>query len=442
MQEEVYDLQLQRKYQSALGKSPKHAALLKSQLYCGNSVIHAPGFDSGAFVLSNGQKAKFFGIASCDNSWSCPHCAVKQMSKYAAEIAVALDALKARGQLAFMLTLTIPHLRFMTCEQVTEILYNSWKVFVVRGNKNQHAGYYVKKDGQKVLKRSEAKSKDVFAAFCEEFNCKHRVRVGEYTWGKNGWHPHFHCLFWVDADKIEKVSAWQSKISKRWLEIVRRETLKILKRAKVDADDIARLEDYIDILYKKAKDKDKAAYISVDKQGKIIVQKSSMYICGWGADRELTGNFKRKATNEGHLTPFQLLEKATDDPNDEWMKLYLEYAWATRVKRHARINFSVHSGIKKIIEEWKKTHVYQEVCKKKAATNPNTGLKVVCWFKEFDWWNICLLNRQIPIKAQILEAALMENPLEAIKNLLMKYNIQPSNRANRDTHIVESLFVA
>lgn len=439
MNEEVYDLRLQHKYQSALGKSPKHAALLKSQMYCGTRLIRSAGFESGAFVMANSQTAKFFGIASCKNAWSCPHCAPKAMAKYASEIAIALDALKVRGQLAFMLTLTIPHTRGFTCEQTTEILYNSWKAFIVRGNHNTKTSYYLRRTGER--KFSGTRGNDVFATFCEEFNCKHRVRVGEYTWGDAGWHPHFHCLFWVDKDKIDKVITWQSKFQERWLEIVRRETLKMLKRGK-SVDEAARQNVRVDIMYSRLNSGSKAAYISVDQNGKIIVQKSSMYICGWGADRELTGNYARKATNEGHFTPFQILEKATDDPNDEWMKLYLEYAWATRVRRHARINFSTQSGIKKIIESWKKTHAYQETMKKKAATNPNTGLVVVCWFNELEWWKICLLNRQIPIKAQILEAAKMPNPLEKIKCLLMKYNIQPSGRANKDEHFVNSLFAA
>lgn len=439
MNEEIYDLKLQHKYQSALGKNPKHAALLKSQLYCGTRLITQPGMQPGAFVMSNGQIAKFFGIASCKNAWSCPHCSTKLMAKYASEIAIAIDALKEKGQIAFMLTLTIPHTRGMSCEESTEILYNSWKAFIVRGNHNLKNSYYLRSNGKR--KFNGTNGKDVFASFCEQTGCRHRVRVGEYTWGDAGWHPHFHCLFWVDKDKFDKVLDWHDKFQERWLQIVKRETLKIWnKRAKDDAE-IARNKTRLEIMYSRLNEVSKAAYMSINDDGKLIVQQSSMYICGWGADRELTSNFERKATNPGHLTPFQILEKATDDPDDKWMKLYLEYAWATRIKRHARINFSVHSGIKKIIAQWKLTKQYQEVCKKKAATDPTKNLKLVCWFDKSSWSDICFLNRNFPIKAEILELAKLPDAYERIRTYLMKYGIDV-RREYRNEAFINSLFAA
>lgn len=410
MIDNVHDHRLLNKLKKYLFAHPNIMLQLKATAYCGSRIIRQPGNIPLVYVLKNKADAKVYGMATCKNSWFCPTCSVKQMSKYAATIACAIDALKQPkyNQWAFMITFTVPHTSGMSCEETTEILYNTWKDFITHGNKNQHVKYYAKeklfsREGDYVLKVSKRKLNDPFSSFCETFNCKHRVRVGEFTYGKHGWHPHFHCLFWVDAKDFDLVKGWQDSLNERWLSLAKKHTLKIWNKKFPDkkSENATRLQ----IMYDRMNiEESKGCYISTDEHGKVIRQESSMYICGWGADKELTGNYQNKATAEGHYTPLQLLEQADDTNN--YMELFIEYALATRRKKHCRINWSARSGIHEIIAQWKLTQTYQEVLKKKyTQAQENVGKwEIIYWFNEKQWRQICFYETTTNLLTKILEA--------------------------------------
>lgn len=434
MIDEISDTRLQSLLKKKIAQRPDDIKLLKSIYYCGSKVAHALGAEPGVFVLANDKTAKFFGQTSCKNAWACPVCSARQMAQYATEIATAIDALAKPkyNQTAFMLTLTIPHTRGMTCYESTEIIYNAWKKFIVRGNHNL---------------KIQWKARDTFATFCEETGCKHRVRVAEYTWGEHGWHPHFHCLFWVDNDKFHLVKGWQEEFQQRWLTLVKRETLRMWNKLFPDKKDDNKTR--LRIMYERLNEESKAAYISVDKKGEVIKQKSSNYICGWAADREVTGNVRNKATKEGHYTPHQILELAqsatTTEEREKWLNIYMEYARATRQEKHRRINFSARSGIKQIIEEYMKTSDYEKTLKKNiTARNENVGLwRVVYWFSEEQWSYISTLDAQgATIKFQILSNAARANARSAIDKILESYDIKRTDRKHHLERHVEDLFNA
>jgi len=414
-------------------QTPDIRALLKSTLYCGSQVVSGGvGWNKSVYVLRNNQSAKFFGTATCKNSWGCPVCSAKLMAKYAAEIACAIDALKEwHNQTAIMITFTIPHTRNMTCEETTQILYNTWKKFMVRGNHNL---------------RTKWNNRDPFASFCEHFNCTHRVRVGEYTWGVHGWHPHFHCLFWIDTNKLDEVAAWQYELQQRWLTIAKRETVRQwnaqFPQKKLDNQIRA------DIMFSKLNDVSKAVYISVDKNGRAIAQQSSNYISGWAADRELTGNVRKTATNPDHMTPYQILQKAYESKNDKWLDLYVEMMIATRKYRHVRINFSTQSGIKAIIAKWKNTQIYIETLKKKGMEKAaNVGQwTVVASFSESQWREISYADLSFGfVKTRILELALKIDARSQIAKYLNEFDIRYDGDAvvsSKWKNLIENIFAA
>lgn len=411
---EISNNRLLRLLRGKIAKNAGDIKTMKSTLYCGSQVTRqGVGTVPAVYVLANNVDAKFYGTTTCKNAWFCPSCSAKVMAKYAAEIACAIEAIhQYKNQVACMITFTIPHTSGMKCEETADILFDTWKAFNVRGNHNL---------------KTKWNQKDPFASFCEEFNCKHRIKVGEFTWGDNGWHPHFHCLFFVDKAKLQKVIKWQELLNNRWYALARRQTIKKWNKLFPDQKDKNKIR--ADIMYDKMdKAGSKGCYISVDKDGKVIEQKSSRYICGWGADRELTGNYQNKATNEGHMSPQQILQKAEDTSGDErekWLDLYMEYARATRNSKRRRISFG-QSGIKAMVAKWKLTNAYKEVVAKKNSDLVRNGVgfwKVVCWFTESQWLQICWLDRTIPIKQAILEAALNEDAREIIKNTLEQYDI-------------------
>ncbi len=381
-------------------------------LHCGSRVLKVgDGYEPGVFVLANKETARFWGTLTCKNPWICPVCSARQMSKYATDVAVAIDALKAQGQSAFMITFTIPHTSGMPCDETTEILFDTWHDFHIRGNSN--------------LKNKEKdwKHADPFATFCETFNCIHRIRVGEFTWGEHGWHPHFHCLFFVDEKNFDLVKGWADILNKRWLEVAKRKTIKIWTKRYHDKKKATKRAE---IMFAKAdKVGSKGAYISVDKKGNVIKQESSMYICGWGADKEVTGNYRQKATGDGHLTPYQMLQnaqKAEDGETEErWLDLYMEFARTIKLHNRRRISFG-NSGLRKIIDEYKLTNDYQETLKKKFTQQAeNVGKwRIVCWFSESQWLKICLLDKEYNVKHTILQLAFHKGR-DAVKNYLREF---------------------
>ena len=458
MYEEIVNVRLQRKLKAWLHKHPKMEQDFRSLSYCGEKVlVGGDGSEPGVFVLSNGDDASLFGTTSCKSSWICPYCTAKRMAMFSIQIAMAIDALKVNhNQVAFMLTLTVPHTRGMTCEDTTEILYESWKDFMINAPSTDDNKWFGWSD------------RDPMAAFCIHFHCHHRVRVGEYTHGEHGWHPHFHCLFWVDADKFNEVADWEEKLKNHWINIVRRRTLcrwdwqklksfsllpdnpsprgqyrKVarLVKSKELADEVKVALDNnrtrLEIMYRNLNVESQALFISKQDDGSIIEQKSSPYVCGWGADKELTGNYKMKASAEGHETPWQILERAVNNNDEKAFNLFMEYAYATRQFRHSRISFSIHSGIKQIIDDWSKNHSSTYTYKKKSTT-----WKVVVWFQKEQWYNMLCTEEAtgVGLIESILFLATLPEARQRIIDFLRPFGVSPCNRKHSCEEIVEKIY--
>lgn len=413
---------------------------MKTTVLCGSRI--APN-SKAVYLASNGKSARFVGTATCKNSWVCPVCSAKLMAKYAAEIACAIDALKLQyNQSAIMVTVTIPHTSGMSCTEVTEILYNTWKNFITHGNKNQQAKYYANAENKykhaqkKEMKVSDKKNRDPFSLFCEEFNCKHRVRVGEYTHGKHGWHPHFHCLFWIDEKKWAAVKDWEKILLARWEELAKRETLKYWNKKYPNKENN---KTRLDIMYSKRDEGATMLYFSKNADGSIIKQKSSQYICGWGADKELTGNYRKKASHDDHETPYQILERAVANNDEKAFELYLEYCKATKGSHHVRINFSARSGIREIINAWKKTSHYVETFKKKfMETAMQPRWQILYAFGKRQWFYIQNLEATSNILLELLNAAKMLD-IDEIEKVLNKYYVPPDTVTGVDPTAIEQL---
>ena len=421
---EIFDTRMQSKLRQLIDELPYQQQFqLRSIRYCGSKIIKdAYGQAPGVFILKTetGNEAKFWGTTSCKSPWACPVCTARKMAQYAGDIACAIEAIRTwHNQAAIMVTLNIIHYKGLSCLELTEILYNSWKRFTVQGNK-QNAG----------LKRKKWKASK-WAQFCEYFNCTHRVRVCEYTYNnEHGWNPHFHCLFWVDKDKLQEVAKWEETLKEFWMYCVQNEWAKY--RSAHDPDETHDFNYYyqhVKWTYNYGKIQNKVSqplYISKNKNGSIREQLTSDYIAGWGADRELTGNSHKRATCSDSRTPFQLLEDYSKNQDITAGKLFIEYALATKLHRHARINFSVHSGIKKIIAQWKKTQQYITETKKKFTR----VWKTLIWLSSEQWRQLSEYDENYCIKENLLYMAAVFDPDEAwtqIYNYLKIFNIDIEN---------------
>lgn len=414
--QEFTDYALQSYYRKKL-RLDKYAYAMKklnSQAWCSTRLTKIRGLTPSVLLLKNRVTAKFEGLQSCKSPWSCPVCSARRMARESSRIASAIEALyKQYGEAGFMITFSVPHYHNFSCKQVYEILKETWKQFVQQG-----------------------KSKNRIGAFCKfnnEFNCTHRIRVCEFTWGHYGWHPHFHCLFFVPKDRLQEVKNWQEALSERWFELTRRAAKKILKRDNYCED----VDKFIDDYFAKSAHSRGVpdAVISLTEDGKVRRAVTSDYICGWGSNKELTGNIRKEASHKGHFTPHQILCKAKeldnetldDEKADKYFDLYIEYALATF--KTYRIKMS--PSLKNIIEQWQETKEYREEIKKKSKIEG--PWQVVCWFTKLQWYAICVRDLQ----SKILQLAMQNNGKQLIEQLLLQYNIDITRNGR---HYLQSWF--
>lgn len=438
MDEQISDYKLLAYYKSIIRIRKEDRLLLISQLNCCQSSIKLPMYgDTGVYVLANNSESKLFGVQTCKNSWSCPVCSARNMAKHASDIACGLDAMyKWKNKVAFMITFAIPHTARYTCKQTYEILQKTWNRFYHHGNKRNR--------------------KDEFSNFCEDLGCTERVRVTEFTHGKNGWHPHYHCLFWVDADKLQDVKKYQQSLHDKWLKIAHQMTKKVLLQDFVPRklppwDSEEHLIRWIDNFFGQAMRKCEledfsAAHISLDKDGNVLRAESSQYICGWGADKEVTGNVRKEASHDGHYTPYQILCKAYEArqnhdivEENKWSNLYLEYARTTTKKR--RLSYS--PTLRQVIDKWKQTQEYIITFKKKSIENAErVGIwKTVFWFNAQQWREICFYSKKHDIVNKILELALLQDAKQKIIQFLSQYDIDVSkNKMGNYEDIISQIF--
>ena len=450
MLDEVSDTRLQamlKRHISTL--SPETRTKLKGQLYCGSQVVHQSGALPAVFVVSNGEKSKLFGLRHCHSPWACPKCSAVVMAQKGRDIACAIDALlKWHNEAAFMVTFTLPHTKGMSAEETLAILEKTWHMFKKAGNTRGTKQYYTLRTdknsndrrarGTKGETRTYIKGNDPFGDFRETFKVKHFVRVYEFTWGENSWHPHIHVIFWTPRQNLQKVGEYEDRLNERWWTCAKRAATQIFDKNHPDDKESNRQR--VNKLYADWKKSHKSVTFSHDRAtGQIRQQKSSNYISGWSGDFEVAGG-SIKTANNGHYSPHQLLTAAfeTDDAKKrkKFLDLFVEYALAT--KGHRRVNFSARSGIIPIIRKWKTTESYTELLKKKFMDKATAQWKVVCWFSEQQWWSICWIESTTDqnIKPKILEFARLPDAKQLIENYIREFDIDISDNG---THHLEEL---
>lgn len=388
------------------GEGPDTKHQLRNIRACGRKLI-PPGTGTlplVAVLRSDDGKANLFGHAHCRNPFCCPVCEAKIMEVYRAKIASALDMQEHSGEWGFMATFTIPHLKFMSCRETTDILYDTWRYFRQR------------------LKSSHKNStwEHPYRQFTEATGVSSWVRVCEYTYGeKNGWHPHFHCIFWVPKEHFDDVLAWEEKLCNFWIEQAKRVTLQYWRKNDLHAGED--LDKLLLNVFKRANWWGQALRFSRDGNGKLLKATSANYVAGWTTDQEVTGNCKKKASHEGHYTPYQILEMAEHDKH--WARTYIDFCLnVTRKPVHHRLNFS-KNGICKRIAEWNKTHVVEST----SHIKKNTWAPVTFFYAD-DWYTICELNKHTPVIANILYLAQNADHEELLFDYIESLGVPPKRR--------------
>lgn len=371
---EIYDRLLHNYLHKLIDErcTVQQKAQLKSLRMCGRNIIKSDAGQTGVFLLSNKTSSRLFGITMCKNPFACPCCSAHRMAIYSAQIGLALEEMESRGYIGFMVTFSIPHLRYMSCREVTDILYNTYSYY--RRTMKQK-NYEKRVDG--TLKNKKGTVAHQFFLDCQ---IEHSITVCEYTHGKNGWHPHFHALYWTKKENADKILTWEKQLNEFWLQQAKRLTKKYWLEHRTQNEDL--INNTLDSLYEKC-EKDAGLYIS-KTNGKLAISKSSDYLCGWGADREVTGNYRKKASANDHRTPYQILEDAYNG-DEKSADLYIEFCLAvTRKPVHHRVIWS-RTGIKSIVVQAEQVKKAREYLKK----NEDENWSVVAWFTCDQWHELC-----------------------------------------------------
>lgn len=153
---------------------------------CGRNL--APSTKHVKIMQIDSSQFFYSGVYRCGQVWLCPDCAKRIMHVRSAEISKAESEWKSRGGRVWMATLTVPH-----------VASESLSVVLARLDKAK----------QKMSNLREWKR------FKHEF--AGNIRSLEISYGKNGWHPHFHILFFVYQDAVveatEIESVWRKALN-------------------------------------------------------------------------------------------------------------------------------------------------------------------------------------------------------------------------------------
>lgn len=129
--------------------------------------------DSGVDVRYNEkrEKAHFSNVQRCGSVWVCPVCSAQISEGRRQELSTGIDNWTAQGGAVYLITFTNPH---HVGDNLDDLLQGQKKAFVKLWEKT------------KVKKTMKA------------LGYKGRIVATEVTYGKNGWHPHYHMLVFFE----------------------------------------------------------------------------------------------------------------------------------------------------------------------------------------------------------------------------------------------------
>ncbi len=223
--------------------------------------------DKGVTVFYNEEreKAQYGNLQLCCSVWDCPNCAMRITEGRRLELQQGIKNWRSKGGYVYLVTFTNRH---HVGDNLNELLHGQSRALI---------NFWQKTKVKKMLKL---------------LGYEGRITATEVTYGSNGWHPHYHMLFFFSSAINQQ--ALQSFLAIEWQKSCVRVGLKkpTIRRG-------------------------------VDVQDGSYADK---YVSKWGLESEMTKGHVKKGRDEG-LTPFDLLRKAKAEPdNEKWGKLFLEYS--------------------------------------------------------------------------------------------------------------------
>jgi len=228
-------------------------------------------------VVRNGDKLSYGGLMSCGSVWQCPVCASKITEKRRTELKIAEDVWKLNGGQVVMETLTVPHYLSDNLEELLKKIGDAFRHFT---------------------------NNRTWKKLASAYGILHRIRCLEVTYGYhkkgNGWHPHFHVLFFL-KDTLEEQD----------LRFLQSDHLALWQFACISVG---------------LPEPNKAHGLTISSP-----EDASKYVSKWGMVEEMTKGHLKQGKTDG-LAPFALLDECIlgDTKAGE---LFRDYAKAFKGKR-------------------------------------------------------------------------------------------------------------
>ena len=273
-------------------------------------------------------KAFYSGLMTCGSVWLCSVCSSKISERRRTELSLAIERAQEKGWKVYLLTLTVPHGLGDDLKPMLDKLKKAWR----RMGKNR--------DGEKVK---------------DAIGFEGSVRAFEVTNGKNGFHPHFHALLFLDTDLTpEQVKALYSPLWRRHCVAVGLPEPSDAHGCRVDGG-----------------------------------EKAAQYVSKWGLPEEMTKSHLKKAKKGDSM--WDLLRKWADNRDASALvrfKLFYEafkgerqLVWSKKVRELLRLG--------------------EELTDEQLAQEQTEAASVVAQLEPEDW---CML-RKVGMKLDLLELA-------------------------------------
>lgn len=227
--------------------------------------------------------AHYGGLQVCKSVWMCPVCSAKISERRRADLTLGLKKWyeMAGERRVLLVTLTMSH-------KMNDNLSDVWRIG---------------KKARKLL---------VSGRWANNFKAEHNivgmVRSTELTYGVNGWHPHFHVLYFFDKEIA--IVKFEDAIKRRWSACV------------ASAGGKASYEHGCDVRYS---DKEVSKYVAkFGKEPEWKDNNKELKDNKWSLSHEVTKGVT-KTGRSGGLTPLQLLYDYSSGDSAAG-RLWMQYA--------------------------------------------------------------------------------------------------------------------
>lgn len=236
------------------------------------------GWSMGALVTLLGKEGRtaWTGIEHCNSVWCCPLCSARIREGRRSEIQQGFEASKKLGLTAWFITFTVPHSLSTSLSSSLGGLREAYK---------------------KMRRYSSLKP---FFAQVEGVITATEIQVGS-----SGFHPHRHCIFFMENDATPDEAALKSA----WAKAVVKEGL-------------ARPSDAVGVVIKRVTNAGLSKYLAKVQENKTTLEM---------ARGDLKSGRQGKE-GEWHCAPFDLLDSSVELPISmgQRQKLWVEYFQATK----------------------------------------------------------------------------------------------------------------